>query len=114
MSIPISRPSSSCQSNGPNIESFLRSIPDWSDEEQRTLEQNMKKYPQSENTGFKRLTLLMSNLPNKRLRDVSLRVKYMKANEDAYESFVSECGDSCDTSSVNKNEMISWRCFLEN
>lgn len=41
----------------------------------------MKHYPVSQNAEFKRLTLLMTNLPNKRLRDVSLRVKFLKAKE---------------------------------
>ncbi|EDR26554.1 hypothetical protein EDI_067220 [Entamoeba dispar SAW760] len=51
----------------------------------------MKRYPASQNAEFKRLTLLMTNLPNKRLRDVSLRVKYMKAKEKqdiSWESFL--------------------------
>ncbi|ELP88974.1 hypothetical protein EIN_491830 [Entamoeba invadens IP1] len=65
----------------PNIAEYIKSIPAWSPEEQLILEENMRHYPSSQNAEFKRLTLLMTNLPNKRLRDVSLRVKYMKAKE---------------------------------
>ena len=77
----------------PNISEYIKSIPSWSPEEQLKLEENMKKYPASENAEFKRLTLLMTDLPNKRLRDVSLRVKYIKARE---------------------TQDISWDVFLQN
>ncbi|KAL7722271.1 Myb-like domain-containing protein [Entamoeba marina] len=75
----------------PNIAEYIKSIPSWSPEEQQILEENMKHYPSAQNAEFKRLTLLMTNLPNKRLRDVSLRVKYMKMRETqdiGWESFL--------------------------
>ena len=77
----------------PNIAEYIKSIPSWSPEEQSILEKNMIDFPISQNAEFKRLTLLMTNLPNKRLRDVSLRVKYLKANE---------------------TQDISWETFLQN
>ncbi|GAB1226111.1 hypothetical protein ENUP19_0275G0007 [Entamoeba nuttalli] len=87
---PRSSPSQD-DSPTPNIAEYIKSIPSWSPEEQIILEDNMKRYPASQNAEFKRLTLLMTNLPNKRLRDVSLRVKYMKAKEKqdiSWESFL--------------------------
>ncbi|GAB1225533.1 hypothetical protein ENUP19_0254G0035 [Entamoeba nuttalli] len=90
----IPKPSSSPSQDDsptPNIAEYIKSIPSWSPEEQIILEDNMKRYPASQNAEFKRLTLLMTNLPNKRLRDVSLRVKYMKAKEKqdiSWESFL--------------------------
>ncbi|KAL7711724.1 Myb-like domain-containing protein [Entamoeba marina] len=91
--IPTRSSPSQDDSPTPNIAEYIKSIPSWTPEEQQTLEENMKHYPSAQNAEFKRLTLLMTNLPNKRLRDVSLRVKYMKMKE---------------------NQDISWESFLHN
>ncbi|KAL7711477.1 Uncharacterized protein QTN25_010848 [Entamoeba marina] len=56
-------------------------FPVWSPDEQNTLSQNMTNYPEDNYSEFKRLTLLLTNLPHKRLRDVAARVEYLKELE---------------------------------
>ena len=53
-------------------------ISDWTDEEQQILEQNLITFPAEKYSEFKRLALLLTNLKTKKLRDVSLRLQYMK------------------------------------
>ncbi|ELP87228.1 hypothetical protein EIN_094150 [Entamoeba invadens IP1] len=53
----------------------------WTEEEQHELDKNMVEYPEDKFTELKRYTLLLTNLPHKRLRDVAARVKYMKYRE---------------------------------
>lgn len=48
----------------------------WSEEEKEILRQNMETYPADKFTELKRYTLLLTNLPHKRLRDVATKVKY--------------------------------------
>ena len=43
----------------------------WTKEEEETLRQNMEIYPAEKFTELKRYTLLLTNLPHKRLRDVA-------------------------------------------
>ncbi|EDR29693.1 hypothetical protein EDI_251290 [Entamoeba dispar SAW760] len=60
---------------------ILETIATWTEEEQNILEQNMITFPAEKYTEFKRLALLLTNLPTKRLRDISLRLQFMKAKE---------------------------------
>lgn len=48
----------------------------WTEEEDKTLKRNMMLYPRGQHSPFKWYSLLMSNLSNKRLRDVTIRVNY--------------------------------------
>ncbi|BFU22286.1 hypothetical protein EHI8A_073350 [Entamoeba histolytica HM-1:IMSS-B] len=50
----------------------------WNEEEINTLKNNMEVYPEDKYSELKRYTLLLTNLPHKRLRDVAARVKYLK------------------------------------
>ncbi|BFU20600.1 hypothetical protein, conserved [Entamoeba histolytica] len=60
---------------------ILETIATWTEEEQNILEQNLVTFPAENYTEFKRLALLLTNLPTKRLRDISLRLQFMKAKE---------------------------------
>ncbi|ELP93944.1 hypothetical protein EIN_180010 [Entamoeba invadens IP1] len=60
----------------------VETIASWSEEEQQTLDQNLLTYPADSYSEFKRLALLLTNLPTKRLRDVSLRLQFMKAFDE--------------------------------
>ena len=48
----------------------------WTEEEEEILRQNMETYPADKFTELKRYTLLLTNLPHKRLRDVATKVKF--------------------------------------
>ena len=56
-------------------------IVEWTEEEQNILATNMTNYPEETYSSFKRYTLLLTNLPHKRLRDVVARVSYYKELE---------------------------------
>ncbi|ELP86597.1 hypothetical protein EIN_162310 [Entamoeba invadens IP1] len=60
----------------------METIASWSEAEQSVLNENLVTYPAESYTEFKRLALLLTNLPTKRLRDVSLRLQYMKLIEE--------------------------------
>ena len=64
-----------------NQNELLESIATWTEEEQQILERNIINYPADKYTEFKRLALLLTDLQSKRLRDVSLRLEYMKQKE---------------------------------
>ncbi|BFU24040.1 hypothetical protein CL6EHI_012080 [Entamoeba histolytica] len=53
-------------------------IVEWTEEEIQTLNHNLKSFPEGDYSEFKRLTLLLTKLPRKRLRDVSARLEYYK------------------------------------
>ncbi|ELP94156.1 hypothetical protein EIN_185430 [Entamoeba invadens IP1] len=56
-------------------------VVEWTAEEIETLAKNVRSYPEGDYSEFKRLTLLLTKLPRKRLRDVSSRLEYYKAVE---------------------------------
>ena len=56
---------------------------EWSIEEIEILDKNMKKYPTNEYSNFKRIVLLLDNLPRKRIRDINNRLKYYKEKENS-------------------------------
>ena len=56
---------------------------EWSKEEIEILHKNMKKYPTNEYSNFKRIVLLLDNLPRKRIRDINNRLKYYKEKENS-------------------------------
>ncbi|EDR22879.1 hypothetical protein EDI_303890 [Entamoeba dispar SAW760] len=53
-------------------------IVEWTEEEIQILNNNLKNFPEEDYSEFKRLTLLLTKLPRKRLRDVSARLDYYK------------------------------------
>ena len=67
----------------PKQNELLESIATWTEEEQQILERNIINYPADKYTEFKRLALLLTDLQSKRLRDVSLRLQYMKRKEES-------------------------------
>ncbi|KAL7716049.1 hypothetical protein QTN25_006374 [Entamoeba marina] len=64
-------------SSAPKEEGFS----EWSAQEQQQLLQNMNDFPQHKYSVYKWLTLLLTNLKGKRLRDVRARVDYIIAKE---------------------------------
>ena len=59
----------------------LETVSPWSDEDQQILDKNLLQFPTDQYSEFKRLALLLTGLNNKKLRDVSLRLQYMKSVE---------------------------------
>ncbi|ELP91668.1 hypothetical protein EIN_207050 [Entamoeba invadens IP1] len=53
----------------------------WADDEIQTLRTNMENNPKNRCSDLKRYTLLLTNLPHKRLRDVATRVKFIEYTE---------------------------------
>ena len=56
---------------------------EWSEVEIEILHKNMNLYPKNEYSNFKRIVLLLNNLPRKRIRDINNRLNYYKEKENS-------------------------------
>ena len=95
-----------------NTNEMIETLSNWTDEEQQILEQNLITFPADKYSEFKRLALLLTNLKTKKLRDVSLRLQYMKSINPENKSLGDVNYQSNSVSSFNPN--LTWEEFVKN